>query len=37
MIKDRWDLWTVEDENSENYETCNPVARSMNKVSYAQS
>lgn len=25
MIKERWDLWTVEDKNSENYEIHNPA------------
>lgn len=33
MIKERWDLWTVEDKNSENYEIHNPAVCRMNKVS----
>jgi len=33
MIKERWDPWTVEDKNSENYEIHNPAVRRVNKVS----
>lgn len=33
MIKERWDLWTVEDKNSENYEIHNLAVCRMNKVS----